>query len=106
MSEETTAIAAVQIDDEITRVTHWHFPPGTQTGMHTHELEYVVVPTTAGTLHVVTPEGESDTELVIGASYTRPVGTTHNVINRSDEECAFVEVEIKDRPGSGWVSAR
>ena len=97
MSEETTAIAAVQIDDEITRVTHWRFPPGTQTGMHTHELEYVVVPTTAGTLHVVTPEGESD---------TRPVGTTHNVINRSDEECAFVEVEIKDRPGSGWVSAR
>lgn len=92
---ETTAIATVQIDNDVTRVTEWRFPPGTRTGMHTHALEYVVVPTTAGTLRVVTPEGESDTELVVGASYTRPVGTTHDVVNLSDVECAFVEVEVK-----------
>lgn len=95
MSQQTTAIATVQIDNEFTRVTEWRFPPGTQTGTHTHELEYVVVPTTAGTLRVVTADGEFDTVLEVGASYTRSVGSTHNIINRSDVECAFVEVEVK-----------
>lgn len=92
---QTTAIATVQIDDELTRVTEWRFPPGTQTGLHTHELPYVVVPTSTGTLRVRTPDGDSDNVLVPGASYTRPVGSTHNVVNESDEECSFVEVEFK-----------
>lgn len=96
-ADETTAVATVQIDNDYTRVTEWRFPPGTQTGMHTHELDYVVVPTTTGTLRVATREGESDNVLRPGASYTRPVGSTHNVINRSDQECAFVEVEFKPR---------
>lgn len=95
MSEEVTATATVQIDNEFTRVTEWRFPPGTQTGMHTHELDYVVVPTLPGRLRVVTEDGEFDNDLVVGASYTRPRGSTHNVINRSDVECAFVEVEMK-----------
>lgn len=90
-----TALATVQLDDELTRVTEWRFPPGTQTGMHTHELDYVVVPITTGTLRVLTPEGEQETVLVPGGSYTRPVGTTHNVVNDTDAECAFVEVEFK-----------
>lgn len=97
MSQETTAIATVQIDNEFTRVTEWRFPPGTQTGMHTHELEYVVVPTTFGTLRIQTPDGEYDNDLVPGASYSRPVGSTHNVRNLSGSECAFVEVEFKRR---------
>lgn len=100
MSDEVTAIPTVQVDNEFTRVTQWRFPPGTQTGMHTHELDYVVVPTTSGTLRVVTPDDEFDNELVPGASYTRPVGSTHNVVNDSDAECAFVEVEFKEARGA------
>lgn len=92
---ETTAIATVQIDTEVMRVTEWRFPPGTRTGMHTHELDYVVVPTVAGTLRVVTSDEEFDNELVVGASYTRPRGSTHDIVNDSDAECAFVEVEVK-----------
>ncbi|MYM19857.1 cupin domain-containing protein [Brevibacterium sp. 5221] len=95
---ETTAIATVQIDTTRVRVTEWRFPPGTQTGMHTHELPYVVVPTSTGTLHVDTPHGTGENVLVPGASYTRPVGSTHNVRNASDAECSFVEVEIKPAP--------
>lgn len=94
---QTTAIATIQIDDDLTRVTEWRFPPGTQTGMHTHELDYVVVPTTSGTLRVHTPDGDFDNVLVPGASYTRPIGSTHNVVNETDQECAFVEVEFKRR---------
>lgn len=94
-TDATTAIATVQIDNNFTRVTEWRFPPGTQTGMHTHELDYVVVPTTTGILNVLTADGESDNVLQPGASYTRSVGSTHNVVNRSTDECAFVEVEFK-----------
>lgn len=92
---ETTAIATIQIDTDVMRVTEWRFPPGTRTGMHTHELDYVVVPTIAGTLRVVTPEDEFDNELVVGASYTRPRGSTHDIVNDTGAECAFVEVEIR-----------
>ncbi|NLS09592.1 cupin domain-containing protein [Nesterenkonia sp. MY13] len=95
MSDETTAIATVQLDNEKVRVTEWRFPPGTQTGTHTHEMDYVVVPTTTGTLQVHTPEGVSDNVLTAGQSYTRSAGTTHNVVNTSDTECAFVEIELK-----------
>lgn len=92
---ETTATPTVRIDSELTRVTEWRFPPGTQTGWHVHELEYVVVPLTPGTLRAETPDGGFEFELVPGAAYTRAVGTQHNVVNDSGEECAFVEVEFK-----------
>lgn len=99
MSEYAPAIATVQIDNEFTRVTEWRFPPGTETGMHVHEMDYVVVPTVAGTLTVVTPEETFANEIVPGASYTRSAGSEHNVINATDSECAFVEVEFKQRRG-------
>lgn len=99
MSEYAPAIATVQIDNEFTRVTEWRFPPGTETGMHVHEMDYVVVPTVAGTLTVVTPEEAFANEIVPGASYTRSAGSEHNVINATDSECAFVEVEFKQRRG-------
>lgn len=97
MSEEnpTTAIPTVQIDDATTRVTEWRFPPGTTTGRHTHELPYVVVPTSDGTLTVITDDGVAHSEIRLGQSYTRPVGSTHEVRNDTDSEFAFVEVEIK-----------
>ena len=89
------AVATVQIDNDFTRVTEWRFPPGTETGMHVHEMEYVVVPTTTGTLTVITPEETFANTLLPGASYTRPKGSEHNVRNDSDAECAFVEIEFK-----------
>lgn len=97
MTDTTTAIATVQIDNEVTRTTEWRFPPGTQTGMHVHEFDYVVVPTTSGTLKVVAPDEEFDNVLIPGASYTRSAGAEHNVKNLTETECAFVEVEFKGR---------
>lgn len=95
MSETTTATASVQIDDDHVRVTRWDFPPGTQTGTHTHEYDYVVVPISTGTLKVKTSEGTTDNHLVPGGSYQRSAGSTHNVVNESDTECSFVEIELK-----------
>lgn len=95
MVYRTLATATVQIDDDLVRVTRWDFPVGTETGFHTHEHDYVVVPVSAGTLTVQTSDGDSKNQLIPGVSYQRPAHTTHNVVNDSDRECSFVEIEVK-----------
>ena len=90
------AVATVQIDNDQVRVTEWRFPPGTQTGWHRHELDYVVVPTVAGRMSYETADAGSSRDLVVGETYTREAGSEHNVINRTDSEFAFVEVELKN----------
>ncbi|GAA1918095.1 cupin domain-containing protein [Arthrobacter gandavensis] len=90
------AVATVQIDNDRVRVTHWSFPPGTQTGWHLHEMDYVVVPTIAGQMSYETADGAQATrDLVVGDSYAREAGSEHNVINKTDTEFAFVEIELK-----------
>lgn len=95
MSSDVTAQATVQIDDARVRVTEWRFAPGTRTGEHTHEFDYVVVPLTGGSLEVHSEGAITQNDLVPGRSCTRRAGTRHNVVNRSDGECAFVEIELK-----------
>lgn len=90
-----SAIPTVQIDDDRVRVTEWRFPPGTATGWHRHEMDYVVVPTVGGTLTIDSADGSTQAELVAGRSYTRREGVEHNVINATDAEIVFIEVEIK-----------
>jgi beta-alanine degradation protein BauB len=97
MDEVATATANVQIDDHQFRVTKWVFPPGTQTGVHTHEYDYVVVPISTGTLTVQSADGIFRNNLVLGASYQRSAGVTHNLLNESNSECSFVEIEFKRR---------
>lgn len=89
------AIPTVQIDDEHVKVTEWRFPPGAETGWHTHGMRYVVVPQTTGTLLLETPEGPVESRLTSGVSYTRPVGVRHNVVNPASTEFVFVEIELK-----------
>ena len=92
----TQAHATVQIDNEHFRVTEWRFQPGTETGWHRHEFDYVVVPMTTGPLKLQVADGESISELTTGQSYTRPAGSEHNVINPGPEEFVFVEIEAKN----------
>ncbi|WP_084677248.1 cupin domain-containing protein [Yaniella halotolerans] len=91
----TTATATVQLENNDVRVTRWDFPPGTQTGSHTHEYDYVVVPTVGGTLTVVSDEGTLEREIVSGLSYAGEAKTKHNVHNLTSENVSFVEVELK-----------
>jgi len=39
--------------------------------------------------------GVREASLVAGASYARPAGVAHNVINANDFEFRFVEIELK-----------
>lgn len=96
MSERPSAIPTVQVDDDAVRVTEWHFPPGSETGRHVHEMDYVVVPMTTGPLTIELPDGSIVTSnLTAGQSYARKAGVDHNVVNANDTSFTFVEVEIK-----------
>lgn len=101
MTDQTTAAARPlatshgHVENGRTRVTEWRFAPGAETGAHTHEYDYVIVPTTAGRMRLEMPDGSvTHTELEPGRSYFRKAGVSHNVINESDGALAFVEVEF------------
>lgn len=90
------AVPTVQVDNDRTRVTEWRFAPGAATGFHRHEYDYVVVPGTTGRLKLVDAAGaENVAELTAGVSYFRRAGVEHDVINASDGEFVFVEIEFK-----------
>jgi beta-alanine degradation protein BauB len=92
-SPEATSIRL--LDNDRVRVTRWSFAPGEATGWHRHELDYVIVPVTDGTLLLDDGDAESRAELVTGEPYFRPAGIEHDVANGGDAPLVFVEVEIK-----------
>src|SRR6266516_49067 len=53
------AIPTVQIDAPEVRITQWRLPPGSATGHHRHQYDYVVVPMTDGELTIIAAEGTS-----------------------------------------------
>ena len=93
----TPAIPTQQSDTTEARVTQWRLPPGSATGHHRHEFDYVIVPITNGTLTIDNASGRSDFALHAGVSYFRKAGVEHDVLNTTQTEIIFVEVEIKPR---------
>jgi len=83
------------IDNDRVRVTEWRFPAGTETGVHLHEMDLVVVPLITGTLAIVDDEGEKENKITQGIPYFRAAGAKHNVVNRTGGEIAFIEIEMK-----------
>ena len=90
-----SATPIVQIDEPEVRITQWRLPPGTATGHHRHEYDYVVVPMTDGELTIVAAAGTSQAAIAAGKSYFRKAGVEHDVRNDSSREILFVEVELK-----------
>ena len=92
---ESSATATVLTDNDSVRVTRWVFAVGEATGHHRHEYDYVVVPQSDGALLIRSADGEQTAELRRAAPYFREAGVEHDVINASEHEIAFVEIEIK-----------
>lgn len=88
------ATSIVQVENDRVIVTEWRFAPGAETGDHVHGHDYVVVPLTSGTLRLAEPTGVRSVRLEAGASYARPAGVAHNVINDNSYEFRFVEIEL------------
>jgi mannose-6-phosphate isomerase-like protein (cupin superfamily) len=89
------ATAHPQVDNERVTVTEWRFAPGAETGFHVHAHDYVVVPLVTGVLRIEDANGVRDVPLQAGASYARPKGVAHNVINANVFEYRFIEIELK-----------
>ena len=53
MTNHPPASSTTTEQDPRYRVTRWEFEPGTATGMHRHEFDYVVIPITGGSFSVV-----------------------------------------------------
>lgn len=94
-SSRPQAVPTVQIDNDKVIVTEWRFAPNAETTWHRHAYEYVVVPQTTGQLLLETPEGDKTVDITAGQSYTRALGTEHNVININEFEFVFIEIELK-----------
>ena len=91
-----TAKGTKLVDNDRVTVWEWRFPkPGDNTGWHRHGHDYVVVPTMNGRLKIVSAAGESFAEMKAGAPYFRAEGVEHDVINASEGEYAFIEIELK-----------
>jgi len=86
----------IQIDNERIRVTEYSFNKGDETGFHTHQWDYVVIPQTNGKLLLVDDNKvETTATLFKGEPYYRKAGMSHNVINNGKEKLVFIELEIK-----------
>lgn len=93
-----SAKSDVQIDNNEVRVTEWRLVPGSATGHHRHEMDYVIVPVTNSDMTIVAPDGSrSVAKLQIGKSYFRKAGVEHDVLNETGAEIVFLEVELKPR---------
>jgi quercetin dioxygenase-like cupin family protein len=90
-----TAKATVLIENDQVIVTEYRFKPGDNTGWHRHSHDYVVVPLLDGALRIESASGSSVVPMKQGVAYFRNEGVEHDVINASDGEYAFVEIEIK-----------
>jgi quercetin dioxygenase-like cupin family protein len=87
----------VQVDDGDVRVSRWTLATGEETGMHTHEHDYVVVPVAAGVMGITAADGtRAVAEISAGVSYARKAGMTHNVANAgtAGQVLDFVEIEV------------
>jgi quercetin dioxygenase-like cupin family protein len=99
-TQRERATAHNHIDNDTVRVTEWRFAPGAATGFHRHEMDYVVVPLGDFRLSLVSKDGAEQTaDLRTGAAYFRRAGVEHDVVNATDVEVAFVEIELKPRSG-------
>jgi quercetin dioxygenase-like cupin family protein len=91
-----SAKSDTQIDNDEVRVTEWRLEPGSATGHHRHEMDYVIVPVTNSDMTIVAPDGSrSIAKLQIGKSYFRKAGVEHDVLNETKDTIVFLEVELK-----------
>jgi beta-alanine degradation protein BauB len=90
------ALSDIQVETSEVRVTEWRLPPGAATGRHVHEMDYVIVPMTTSEMTIISPGGEhSRATISLGKSYFRKAGVEHDVINETDSEIVFLEIELK-----------
>ena len=91
-----SAKSDVQVDTAEVRVTEWRLAPGSATGHHTHGMDYVIVPVTAGEMTIVAPDGDAPRRSSGSANpISAKPASQHDVLNETATEIVFLEVELK-----------
>ena len=84
------------IDNNKVRVTRFDFERDQETGWHVHEYDYVIIAITDCIMTLQNPDGtETTSEVSVGNAYSRNAGVRHNVINTSQQQMSFIEIELK-----------
>lgn len=89
------AEAIKHFENERVIVTEYRFAKGASTGWHRHGHDYVVVPLLDGKLRLETASGTVEAVMKKGVPYFRNEGVEHDVINATDGDYAFIEIELK-----------
>ena len=89
------------IEDKKFRVTRFDFEPGQETGWHVHEHDYLITSVTDCFMVIQHPDGtQTRSEVQAGSAYSRNAGVCHNVINDSERQMSFIEIEIMNSHGN------
>lgn len=94
---EQIARVETLLENSHVRVSRLDFDSGATTGPHVHPHDYVIVTVTGGDFIITFPDGSTaDMHQTVGAAYTRPRGTEHDVRFVGPGTAAFVEIELLD----------
>ena len=89
------------VEDKKVRVTRFDFEPNQETGWHIHEYDYVITAITDCFMVIQHPDGtQTRSEVHAGSAYSRNAGVRHNVINDSERQMSFIEIEIMNCHGN------
>ena len=84
-------------EDEKVRVTRFDFNPGQETGWHVHKYDYVITAITDCFMLLQHPDGtQTNSKVSAGNAYRRDAGVNHNVVNISEQQMSFIEIELKN----------
>ena len=93
----STCSATLLVENKKVRVTRFDFESDQETGWHVHEYDYVIIAITDCVMMLEQPDGTTTTsEVFSGTVYSRDAGTHHNVINTSEQNMSFIEIELKN----------
>ena len=86
---------SLNVDTSRVRVTGRRLLPEDQTGYRKHEYNWVVVLLTEGELAIEDAGGNATTTVTtVCDADGRPEGVEHNVLNLSDQEIRFTDIEL------------
>ena len=86
------------INNNNVKVTKFFLASKEETGFHLHKYNYVIIPITSGELTII-DKNKVKTKSIIkkGEPYYKDLGVEHNVINETNSDIIFIEVEIKKK---------
>jgi beta-alanine degradation protein BauB len=86
----------IVFENDAVRVWALEVEPGKSKGLHRHDLPYVIVPLTAGTIEIVSIDGKVyRPDEKVGEAIWRDAGEVHDLHNLGDTTYRNILIELK-----------